>query len=124
MIKRLTSLLFVSIIPACAAYDNGRGMPMNVFVERFPPMLDARYMTGTEATVAVSQSKCVELSDHDIQAAIATLSVYADMQNGADELAGRIANAGGNSYVINGFRWIDAGMGTQLNIDATSFLCE
>lgn len=117
----IVATTFFPLLVSCATYSN---MPMNVFLEEFTPRLGARYLTGTEATVAVNQSKCVKLTDHDIQAAIG-ITRGGDMQNGADELAGRIANAGGNAYVINGYRWLAAGgTATQLNINATSFLCD
>ena len=123
--------LFVSLMAlgtlftGCANnYNAGRDMPMNVFLDLFPPLLDARYMTGAEATVEVSQGECVALSDHTIRAAT-SFSLKGDMQKGADDLAGRIKNTGGNAYVLNGFRWLDTStLYTQLHIDASSFLCD
>jgi len=98
-----------------------RNMTMNVFLDQFRPLLDARYLTGAEATVGVSQGKCVSLSRHDISAI--------DMTRGAEDLAGRIGNAGGNAYVLNGFQWVDhdgAGWGSYLSLEfsASSFLCD
>ncbi len=103
-------------------YDPGvyRDMTMNIFLDQFRPLLDARYMTGAEATVEVSQGKCVSLSRHDIRAP--------NISGGADDLAGRIGNAGGNAYVLNGFQWsgYEDGFGNtlQLNLSASSFLCD
>jgi hypothetical protein len=114
-----------SVAAPPAAYDNGRVYPADLFYSSFPVLSQSTYLNFLEATIKVANDFCVLLEPHRIFGAMGR-TLEEDMQNTARILDGEIFNAGGNSYVIDAFSWVDVGNATNdtvLTLNIRSLLC-
>jgi|GEM_PF-4849345 len=75
---------------------------------------------------SIEDGSCRAIADHTYNAPIG-LTVYGDVNAGAEGVDGIVANEGGNAYRVTNFSWhpvADGSGATQLRIEFESLSCD
>ena len=118
---RLLGVVWLFLLAGCAT-----AMSAQQFYTEFPKATDTKYVTGAEAIAAVKDGRCREIADHVYSAPIG-LTVYGDVNAGAEGVDSMVANDGGNAYRITDFSWLpvaDGSGATQLRIEFLTLSCD
>ena len=113
----------IFIMVGCAQYDGGRAMPLSIFHEKLSKLTTAQYLSPIESEMLIANSTCVPVGHHRIAAPLGAF-IGGDMKSAADAVDSRVIYTDrADSYAINNFKWIQAEIGTQLNVQITSVNC-
>lgn len=108
-------------LAACAT-----SMTPRQFNEELPSLTKSKYFDPAQAKDALKHSRCELLVGGRSYVAPMGLTVNGDLRNGSKGIDEWVSIDGGNSYVLNNFKWItiDSGGSTQLSIYFDTMQCE
>ncbi len=109
------------LISGCAT-----SMTPNAFNNEFPKTTTSEYFNRVDANDAIASDKCKLLVSGRKYTSPIGLTVYGDLENGAEGVDQWVKADGGNAYTINNFEWIsigDQGI-TQLIVYFDTMLCQ
>ena len=114
-------LLLIIFLSSCATSMT----PIQVN-KTLPTFTKSKFITPLEAEEFIKLNKCRCLVKGRNYAAPIGLTVKNDLKNGAKGIDEWVLIDGGNSYVINNYKWVTVGDdgATQLYIDFDTMLCE
>jgi|SRR5690606_35606414 len=117
---KLSIVIIVSSLTSCTSMT-----PIQVN-NTLPTLTKSKFMSYTQAEEAVKSSSCKYLVRGRNYTAPIGLTAKNDLKNGAKGIDEWVELDGGNSYVLNSYKWVtvDDNGSTQLHIEFDTMLCE
>jgi hypothetical protein len=118
--------LFTLSLLAALTCGGCTAMGARDFYSKFPAATQSTYYSGAEAIVSINAQECIVLAADRFYAAPVGVTVYGDLNNGAEGVDGIVQNDGGNAYRIDSYAWVPYGYdgSTQLQIVFDTMLCK
>ena len=117
---RILGIAWLLLLAGCVT-----AMSAQQFYTEFPKATNTMYLTGADAIAAVKSGSCTKIADHVYNAPIG-MTVYGDVNAGAEGVDSMVTNDGGNAYRITNFSWLpvaDGSGATQLRIEFSALSC-
>ncbi|MBK8392806.1 MAG: hypothetical protein IPL23_27610 [Saprospiraceae bacterium] len=121
IINQKQIILLVLILSSCVTSMS----PFEVS-KTLPTLTTSRLLSQSQVEDAINTKKCKYLVKGRSYAAPMGLSVKEDLKNGAKGIDEWVTLDGGNSYVLNNYKWIavDKIGSTQIHIKFNTMVCE